>query len=84
MPFSFPGESWIEESPQRLKGIIHAEDQPAPLAIHAVHSTLYPPTLLKGWDKVEPSTRVVLIGKGLVNPRYAIRYCRSELGICLY
>jgi G3E family GTPase len=49
----------------RLKGIIHAEDQPAPLAIHAVHFTPYPPTLLTGWDEDEPISRVVLIGKGL-------------------
>ena len=49
----------------RLKGIIHAEDQPAPLAIHAVHFTPYPPTLLDGWDEDEPISRVVLIGKGL-------------------
>ncbi len=49
----------------RLKGIIHAEDQPAPLAIHAVHFTPYPPTLLEGWDEEEPISRVVLIGKGL-------------------
>jgi len=49
----------------RLKGIIHAEDQPAPLAIHAVHFTPYPPTLLEGWDDEEPSSRIVIIGKGL-------------------
>ena len=49
----------------RLKGIIHAEDQPAPLAIHAVHFTPYPPTLLTGWDEDEPISRVVLIGKDL-------------------
>lgn len=49
----------------RLKGIIHAEDQPAPLAIHAVHFTPYPPTLLTDWDEDEPISRVVLIGKGL-------------------
>ena len=49
----------------RLKGIIHAEDQPAPLAIHAVHFTPYPPTLLEGWDEDEPISRIVLIGKGL-------------------
>lgn len=49
----------------RLKGIIHAEDQPAPLAIHAVHFTPYPPTLLEGWDENEPISRIVLIGKGL-------------------
>lgn len=49
----------------RLKGIIHAEDQPAPLAIHAVHFTPYPPTLLEGWDEEEPISRIVIIGKGL-------------------
>jgi G3E family GTPase len=49
----------------RLKGIIHAEDQPAPLAIHAVHFTPYPPTLLEGWDEDEPISRIVIIGKGL-------------------
>jgi len=49
----------------RLKGIIHAEDQPAPLAIHAVHFTPYPPTLLEGWDEDEPISRIVLIGKNL-------------------
>jgi G3E family GTPase len=49
----------------RLKGIIHAEDAPAPLAIHAVHNTIYPPTLLTGWDEDEPISRIVLIGKGL-------------------
>ncbi|PKO43847.1 MAG: GTP-binding protein [Betaproteobacteria bacterium HGW-Betaproteobacteria-22] len=49
----------------RLKGIIHAADHPAPLAIHAVHFTPYPPTLLEGWSEAEPSNRVVLIGKDL-------------------
>lgn len=49
----------------RLKGIIHAADQAAPLAIHAVHFTPYPPTLLEGWSEDEPSNRIVLIGKGL-------------------
>lgn len=49
----------------RLKGIIHAADQSAPLAIHAVHFTPYPPTLLEGWTEDEPENRIVLIGKGL-------------------
>jgi len=49
----------------RLKGIIHAEDQPAPLAIHAVHFTPYPPSLLEGWQESEPTSRIVIIGKGL-------------------
>ena len=49
----------------RLKGIIHAVDQPAPLAIHAVHFTPYPPTLLEGWDEKEKLSRIVIIGKDL-------------------
>jgi len=49
----------------RLKGIIHATDQAAPLAIHAVHFTPYPPTLLEGWSEETPTSRIVIIGKGL-------------------
>jgi len=49
----------------RMKGIIHAADLPAPVAIHAVHRTFYPPTLLKGWHEEPPVSRVVLIGEGL-------------------
>jgi len=64
-----PVLNWLTENYSeqllRLKGIIHAEDAPAPLAIHAVHNTLYPPTLLEGWDEDEPISRIVLIGKGL-------------------
>ncbi|HPX87836.1 MAG TPA: GTP-binding protein [Methylophilaceae bacterium] len=49
----------------RLKGILHAADQTAPLAIHAVHFTPYPPTLLEGWHEETPENRIVIIGKGL-------------------
>jgi G3E family GTPase len=49
----------------RLKGIIHAVDQAAPLAIHAVHFTPYPPTLLEGWTEDAPTNRIVIIGKEL-------------------
>lgn len=49
----------------RLKGIIHAEDEPEPFAVHAVHHTLYAPTPLSGWEEDEPISRLVLIGKGL-------------------
>jgi len=49
----------------RLKGIIHATDQKAPLAIHAVHFTPYPPTLLEDWTEDNPHSRIVLIGKNL-------------------
>ena len=49
----------------RLKGIIHAADCDHPIAIHAVHFTPYPPTLLEGWTEVEPTNRLVIIGKNL-------------------
>lgn len=68
-----PVLSWIcttfTENLLRMKGIIHAENLPAPLAIHAVHQTLYPPTLLAGWDEDEPISRIVLIGKDLDETR---------------
>jgi G3E family GTPase len=49
----------------RLKGIIHVEESPVPLAIHAVQHTLYPPTPLPGWTEERPESRVVVIGKSL-------------------
>ncbi|MFM2435168.1 MAG: hypothetical protein RL063_1149 [Pseudomonadota bacterium] len=49
----------------RLKGIIYAEDQSDPLAIHAVHFTPYPPTPLEGWHEEAKQSRIVIIGKGL-------------------
>lgn len=49
----------------RLKGIIYAEDQTDPLAIHAVHFTPYPPTPLEGWHEEVKHSRIVIIGKGL-------------------
>ena len=61
----------------RLKGIIHAADQPAPLAIHAVHFTPYPPTLLEGWTEDDPENRIVIIGKGLAEN--AIRKMLTQL-----
>ncbi len=49
----------------RLKGIIHAADLDAPIAIHAVHFTPYPPTELDGWVEDAPTNRIVMIGKSL-------------------
>jgi G3E family GTPase len=49
----------------RLKGIVHVEDLPAPLAVHAVQHVLYTPTLLKGWSEDRAASRLVIIGKGL-------------------
>lgn len=49
----------------RMKGILHVDDQPAPLAIHAVHKTLYSPTLLNGWTEEPAISRLVMIGENL-------------------
>jgi G3E family GTPase len=49
----------------RLKGILHVDDQPAPLAVHAVHKTLYTPTLLNDWTEDPAISRLVLIGQDL-------------------
>ena len=49
----------------RMKGILHVNDQPAPLAIHAVHKTLYTPTLLNGWTENPAISRLVMIGGNL-------------------
>jgi G3E family GTPase len=49
----------------RLKGIVHAADHSTPLAVHAVHHTLYPPTPLARWQADDSITRLVLIGEGL-------------------
>ena len=73
MPLSYdqlePKLEWLCQSHGeqllRLKGIIHAIDQPSPIAIHAVHKTLYMPTLLNDWTEENPISRLVLIGKGL-------------------
>ncbi|HQN65906.1 MAG TPA: GTP-binding protein [Methylophilus sp.] len=49
----------------RLKGILHVTDQAHPIAVHAVHFTPYPSTLLQDWQEDEPVSRIVIIGKGL-------------------
>ena len=61
----------------RLKGILHVSDQPHPLAIHAVHFTPYPATLLVDWQEDKPISRVVCIGKGL--DEEAIRNMLTQL-----
>jgi G3E family GTPase len=73
MPLSYdqlePKLAWLcathGEQLLRMKGIIHADDQPDPIAVHAVHKTLYTPTMLTGWKEEKPISRLVLIGKGL-------------------
>lgn len=73
MPLSYellePKLAWLcatyGEQLLRMKGIIHAVDQPEPIAVHAVHKTLYTPTMLTGWKEEKQISRLVLIGKGL-------------------
>lgn len=73
MPLSYdqlePKLAWLcathGEQLLRMKGIIHADDQPDPIAVHGVHKTLYTPTMLTDWKEEKPISRLVLIGKGL-------------------
>ena len=73
MPLSYdqlePKLAWLcathGEQLLRMKGIIHADDQPDPIAVHGVHKTLYTPTMLTDWKEEKPFSRLVLIGKGL-------------------
>lgn len=61
----------------RLKGILHCEDTPHPLAVHAVHFTPYPATPLLDWTEDQPQNRIVIIGKDL--DEEAIRVLLTQL-----
>jgi G3E family GTPase len=49
----------------RVKGILYVNQSHVPLAIHAVHHTLYPPTELPDLNEANPVSRLVLIGDDL-------------------
>lgn len=53
----------------RLKGILYAKDQPAPLAVHAVQHTLHAPVPLPLLEETETTSRIVVIGKCLDETR---------------
>jgi G3E family GTPase len=46
----------------RVKGVIHASDDPRPIVIHGVQKMFHPPVRLHSW-KSAPGTKIVIIGE---------------------
>jgi G3E family GTPase len=46
----------------RVKGVIHASDDPRPIVIHGVQRMFHPPVRLHSW-KSAPGTKIVIIGE---------------------
>ena len=55
----------------RLKGLARVAGTPGPVALHAVHHTLYPPAALPAWPDGERTTRIVVIARDLEEARIA-------------
>ena len=56
----------------RSKGVLHLKGVPTPVVVHGVQHVVHRPTHLAAWpDDGRPSTRLVLIGKGLSEERLA-------------
>ena len=51
----------------RVKGVIHAGDDPRPIVVHGVQRMFHPPVRLHSW-KSEPGTRIVVIGEKDAEP----------------
>ena len=49
----------------RLKGLAATDDEPGPVAFHAVQHTLYPPARLADWPDADHRTRFVVIARDL-------------------
>lgn len=49
----------------RLKGLVHVDGEPGPVAVHAVQHTLYPPVRLPAWPDADRRTRLVFIVRDL-------------------
>jgi G3E family GTPase len=53
------------ESLLRLKGIVNAAGEPAPIAVHGVQHLFHPPARLPGWPNEDRRSRLVFITRGL-------------------
>jgi G3E family GTPase len=53
------------ESLLRLKGIVHAEGEADPIAVHGVQHLFHPPARLPGWTDGDRRTRLVFITRDL-------------------
>ena len=49
----------------RVKGIVNAEGESAPIAVHGVQHLFHPPVQLEAWPDLDRRTRLVIIAKGL-------------------
>jgi len=58
------------ESLLRVKGVIHASDDPRPIVIHGVQRMFHPPVRLHSW-KSAPGTKIVVIGDRAAEPAVA-------------
>ena len=54
----------------RVKGVIHASDDPRPIVIHGVQRMFHPPVRLHSW-KSAPGTKIVIIGERAAEPAVA-------------
>jgi G3E family GTPase len=49
----------------RMKGILNVEDEPGPIAVHAVHHLFHEPTVLSNWPDCDRRSRLVFITRDL-------------------
>jgi G3E family GTPase len=49
----------------RMKGILNVEDEPGPIAVHAVHHLFHEPTVLSNWPDGDRRSRLVFITRDL-------------------
>ncbi len=49
----------------RVKGIINAEGESLPIALHGVQHLFHPPILLEAWPDLDRRSRLVVIARGL-------------------
>jgi G3E family GTPase len=67
----------------RIKGILNIDNEPMPIAIHAVHHVLHPPIRLPRWPDNDRETRIVFITRGLEldNLNVALRNAHRALSV---
>lgn len=71
---TLPGDNIL-----RMKGILHIEGQPQPLAVHSVQHILHPPVLLPVWPSEDRPSRLVFITRD-VERESLERLLRASLG----
>ncbi len=49
----------------RIKGIVNAEGESSPIALHGVQHLFHPPVMLEAWPDLDRRTRLVIIARNL-------------------